>query len=374
MPSAPGAARRAAARRPAARRPARREPPLIEATERGLVCAAGDFTIDPWKPVRTSLVTHAHADHARRVAEVYYASKASVPLLRRRLGEDIDVRGVDWGEPLRFGGVTASFHPAGHVLGSAQVRVERAGEVWVFTGDFKRDADPSCEPFELVPCDTLITEATFALPVYRWQPGERTAREILDWWRLMKESGRPAVLFGYALGKAQRVLAELARLPDAPDEPVFVHGAVDPLTEIYRESGVRMLPTARVDPSRRTKADYAGRLVVAPPGASGSTWMRRFANASTGFCSGWMRVRGNRRRRGYDRGFVLSDHADWPGLLRTIEETGASRVLTTHGQSATLVRYLREERGLDAAELATRYDAEGGDEGGDESAAEGDGA
>ena len=354
--------------------------PLIEAADGGLVCAAGGFVIDPWKRTPVSLVTHAHADHARRVADVTYCAAPSVPLLRRRLGEDLDIRGVPFGEPLTFGETTVSFHPAGHVLGSAQIRVERrsgrrAGEVWVFTGDFKRDADPSCEAFELVPCDTFITEATFALPVYRWQPGPVVAREIFDWWQLMKASERPAVLFGYALGKAQRVLSELTAFTD---EEVFVHGAVDPLTELYREAGVRMLPTRRID-LRNRKQDFRGRLIVAPPGASGSTWMRRFKDASTGFCSGWMRVRGNRRRRGYDRGFVLSDHADWPGLLRTIEETGATRVLTTHGQSAALVRLLRE-RGLDAAELETRYSADDGtdgaaaDGGEDEGPAAGEGA
>ena len=332
--------------------------PLIEASDGGLVCAAGGFVIDPWKRTGVSLVTHAHADHARPVADVTYAAESSVPLLRRRLGEDLDIRGVRFGEPMTFGETTVSFHPAGHVLGSAQIRVERAGEVWVFTGDFKRDADPSCEPFELVPCDTFITEATFALPVYRWQPGPVVAREIFDWWQLMKASGRPAVLFGYALGKAQRVLAELRAFTD---EEVFVHGAVHPLTELYREAGIEMLPTRRID-LRDRKQDYRGRLIVAPPGASGSAWMRRFKDASTGFCSGWMRVRGNRRRRGYERGFVLSDHADWPGLLRTVEETGATRVLTTHGQSAALVRLLRE-RGLDAAELETRYSADDGADG-----------
>jgi len=342
-----------------------RPAPLIEATDRGLLCAAGDFTIDPWKPVETSLVTHAHADHARPVAKVTYASHASIPLLRKRLGEDLDLRGVDWGEPLVFGDTHVSFHPAGHVLGSAQIRVERtagqnAGEVWVFTGDFKRDPDPSCEAFELVTCDTFITEATFALPVYRWQPGEVVAREIFDWWQLMKQSERPAVLFGYSLGKAQRVLAELTRFTD---EAVYLHGAVHPLTELYREAGVHMLPTLKID-LRDKSVDYRGKLIIAPPGASGSTWMRRFANASTGFCSGWMRVRGNRRRRGYDRGFVLSDHADWPGLLRTIEETGATRILTTHGQSASLVRLLRE-RGLDAAELSTPFSV---DDAGDDAA------
>ena len=340
-----------------------RVPPLIEATDGGLVCAAGGFVIDPWKRTKVSLVTHAHADHARPVADVTWAAESSVPLLRRRLGDDLDIRGVPFGKRLEFGDATVSFHPAGHVLGSAQIRVERrngpdAGEVWVFTGDFKRDPDPSCEPFELVPCDTFITEATFALPVYRWQPGPVVAREIFDWWQLMKASERPAVLFGYALGKAQRVLAELTAFTD---EEVFVHGAVDPLTELYREAGIHMLPTRRID-LRDRKQDYRGRLIVAPPGASGSTWMRRFKDASTGFCSGWMRVRGNRRRRGYDRGFVLSDHADWPGLLQTIEETGASRVLTTHGQSAALVRLLRE-RGLDAAELETRYSADDGADG-----------
>ncbi len=324
---------------------------LIEATTRGLECAAGGFTIDPWKPVELSLITHAHADHARAVAARYIASKASVPLLRHRLGQDIDIQGVNWGERLTLGETTVSFHPAGHVLGSAQIRIQRGEEVWVFTGDYKPDPDPSCEAFELVPCDTFITEATFALPVYRWPDGRTVAREIFDWWQQMRRSGRPAVLFAYSLGKAQRVLAELTAFTD---ETVHVHGAVEPLTELYRQSGIKMLPTQRIDPSG-PREDYAGKLVLAPPGANGSKWMKRFPKASTGFCSGWMRVRGNRRRQGYDRGFVLSDHSDWQGLLDTITGTGATRVLTTHGQSATLVRYLRDELGLNAAELRTRY-------------------
>ncbi len=324
---------------------------LIQATGRGLDCLAGGFTIDPWKPVELSLITHAHADHARPVATRYIASKASVPLLRHRLGQDICIQGVDWGETLLLGDTRVSFHPAGHVLGSAQIRVEREGEVWVFTGDYKPDSDPSCEAFELVPCDTFITEATFALPVYRWPDGGTVVAEIIDWWQQMKRSNRPAVLFAYSLGKAQRVLAELRAYTD---ELVYLHGAVAPMTQLYRDAGIDMVPTELIDP-KAPRQDYAGKLVLAPPGASGSKWMQRFPKASTGFCSGWMRVRGNRRRDGYDRGFVLSDHADWQGLLNTIEATGATRVLTTHGQSATLVRYLREERGIDAAELRTQY-------------------
>ena len=329
-------------------------PPLLQATGRGLECSVGGFTIDPYKPVSTSVITHAHADHARRVADVYYAARSSVALLKKRLGDDIDIRAVEFGQPFKLGETTVSLHPAGHVLGSAQVRVEHHDNVWVFTGDFKRDADPSCEAFELVPCNTFITEATFALPVYQWQPGSEVAAEIWQWWQTMRKAERPAVLFCYALGKAQRVLAELTRYTDLP---VHLHGAVTPLTEIYRQAGIRMLPTIPVD-LRDKKKQYNGELIIAPPGASGSTWMRRFPKAGTGFCSGWMRIRGNRRRRGYDRGFVLSDHADWDGLLRTIEQTGAQQVLTTHGQASALIRLLTE-RGIDAKELVTQYSADG---------------
>lgn len=343
-------------------RPAIRTSDLITATDTGLECPAGDFVIDPWKTTRTAVISHAHADHARPVAEHYYASESSVPLLKRRLGENLDIRGVPFGHPITLGDTIVSFHPAGHVLGSAQVRVERNRvgtnkDVWLFTGDFKRDPDPSCEPFELVPCNTLITESTFALPVYRWQSGAEVASEIAAWWQEMQAAERPSILFAYSLGKAQRVLSELCAFTD---RPVYLHGAVYPLTEIYREAGVSMLPTQPIDLDDKERK-YAGELIIAPPGASGSTWMRRFPQASTGFCSGWMRIRGNRRRRGYDRGFVLSDHADWPALLRTIDETGATRVLTTHGQSGSLVRLLRE-RGIEASELQTHYRDEGADD------------
>ncbi|MFK7891015.1 MAG: ligase-associated DNA damage response exonuclease [Granulosicoccus sp.] len=323
---------------------------LIRATKTGLECRAGGFVIDPWQSTETAVITHAHADHARAVAKIYYCSMASVVLLKRRLGEDLDIRGVPYGHQLEFNDVSVSFHPAGHVLGSAQIRIARDSDVWVFTGDFKRDNDPTCEPFELVPCNTLITEATFALPIYRWQPGTEVAAEIFHWWQSMQQTQRPAVLFAYSLGKAQRVLGELAAYTD---KAVYLHGAVDSITRIYRDAGVAMLPTLPVDLDNRN-VDYRGQLIIAPPGASGSAWMKRFPKASTGFCSGWMRVRGNRRRRGYDRGFVLSDHADWSGLLRTIEESGAQRVLTTHGQASSLIRLLRE-RGLNAAELQTEY-------------------
>lgn len=327
---------------------------LIRATDQGLVCRQGNFVIDPCKPCDIALITHAHADHARPVAKTYYAAESSVPLLKHRLGQELDIRGVPFGHVQSFGNTAVSFHAAGHVLGSAQIRIQGPNDVWVFTGDFKRDADPSCEPFELVKCDTFITEATFALPVYRWQPGPVIAEQIMTWWEQMQAEQRPAVLFAYSLGKAQRVLSELTAFTD---KSVYLHGAMTALTKLYRDAGISMLPTQAIDLQNK-KTDYRGQLILAPPGASGSAWMRRFPKASTGFCSGWMRVRGNRRRRGYDRGFVLSDHADWPGLLRTIEQTGASRVLTTHGQSGALVRLLREQ-GLDAQELQTHFSDDG---------------
>lgn len=332
---------------------------LIELRPEGLYCPAGDFHIDPWRPVPRAVITHAHADHARSGSGRYWAAAPGAALLYQRLGAGTDLVAMRYGEPFALGHARVSLHPAGHVLGSAQVRVEVDGEVWVASGDYKRDADPTCAPFEVVPCDTFITEATFALPVYRWPAPADVAREILEWWHRCADEGRAAVLFCYALGKAQRLLAELAGLRDeipVDRHTVVLHGAMTALVQAYRDAGVTMLPTASVGEQPRGEG-YAGRLVLAPPGAAGSPWLKRFGHCGTGFASGWMRIRGNRRRRGYDRGFVVSDHADWPGLLHTVEQTGARRVLVTHGHGDALIRVLRD-RSVDAAPLATPYGAE----------------
>jgi putative mRNA 3-end processing factor len=312
--------------------------------------------VDPWAAVPCAVVTHAHADHARPGSGTYLCAEAGRALLERRLGREATVRGVPYGDRIRLGDTIVSFHPAGHILGSAQVRVEADGEVWVVTGDFKRQPDPTCAPLEPVLCDVLITEATFALPIYCWPDAERVASDIFRWWQSNRDAGRASVLFCYALGKAQRVLALLRAFTS---EVVFIHGALHGLTEIYRSAGVEMLPTALVAETMRGKS-FAGELVLAPEMAIGSTWMRRFGDHETAFASGWMRVRGNRRRRSFDRGFELSDHADWPGLLRTIAESGARRVFATHGSAEPLARYLREERRLDAGVLPTRV-SEGDD-------------
>jgi len=327
-------------------------PELVITTPRGLYCTAGDFYIDPWQPVERAVITHAHGDHLRGGSATYFLAAPGEAVARLRLPADLTLRSVEYGEPLQFGPVRVSLHPAGHILGSAQLRIEHEGEVWVVSGDYKRDPDPTCAPFEVVACDVFISEATFALPVYRWTDTRSIAQEIHRWWQSNSERGVSSLLFAYALGKAQRVLAELTAFTD---DPVYVHGAVAAITDAYRAAGVKMLPTLPATVARAR--EYAGALVIAPPSAGGSPWIRRFGEHSSGFCSGWMRVRGDRRRRGYDRGFVLSDHADWPSLLRTCRETGARRILLTHGHTDTMVRYLREQN-LDAAALRTEYGAE----------------
>ncbi|MBV7570231.1 ligase-associated DNA damage response exonuclease [Pseudomonas sp. PDM27] len=323
---------------------------LVISRPEGLYCPAGDFYIDPWRPVERAVITHAHGDHARTGNQHYLAAAPGEGILRVRLGQDINLQTLRYGERLLHQGVFLSFHPAGHVLGSAQVRLEYGGEVWVASGDYKTEPDGTCAAFEPVRCDTFITESTFGLPIYRWQPQVQVFAEINQWWQANAAVEKTSVLFCYSLGKAQRILHGI----DARLGPILVHGAVEPINRIYREAGVHLPPT--IDAADIKKSDPMMRkaLVLAPPSAANSSWMRRFVDYSDGFASGWMRLRGTRRRLGVDRGFVLSDHADWPGLLWAIEQTGAERVMVTHGSSGALVRYLREQ-GLDAMAFDTRY-------------------
>ena len=323
---------------------------LIHRTDYGLYCEAGDFHIDPWRPVQRAIITHAHSDHARAGSSAYLTAEPGARLVALRTRSEA-VEGIPYGESRVINGVRISFHPAGHILGSAQVRVEHRGEVWVVTGDYKIDPDPSCEAFELVQCDTLITECTFGMPIYRWEPVTSVFAEIGEWWRSNAESGRASLLFGYALGKAQRLLAGL----DEEIGPIFTHGAVDRLNAVYRAEGIRLPATRHV--TEGTKEEWSRGIVVAPQSANGSPWMRRFGDSLTAFASGWMTIRGRRKQRSVDRGFVLSDHVDWPQLLAVIESTGAERVIATHGYTDVLVRYLRE-KGLQAEALETDYRGE----------------
>jgi putative mRNA 3-end processing factor len=329
---------------------------MILSTPRGLYCEAGDFHIDPWQPVERAVITHAHSDHASPGSTRYLCAAPGETVLRRRL-PDAHVETLPYGESIAIGDTRVSFHPAGHILGSAQIRVEHRGEVWVVSGDYKCQPDPTCAPFETVRCDTFITEATFALPIYTWDPTSIVVEDIVAWWRANREQDRPSIIFCYVLGKAQRILAELH---DKVDAPVHLHGAMVALTDAYRDAGIAMAPTERITETMRGKM-LAKSLVLAPLSARGTVWMRRLPNAAVSFASGLMRVRGVRRQRAFDRGFVLSDHADWPSLLSTIADTGASRVLVTHGWSEALARYLGETRGLETATIRTAFEGEAGE-------------
>lgn len=331
-------------------------PRMLRVTEAGLYCAAGDFHIDPWRPVPRALITHAHSDHARSGSAAYLCAEPGVEVLRARLGRTAAISGVPYGERLTFNDVSVSFHPAGHVLGSAQIRVEHRGEIWVVSGDYKTQPDPTCAAFAPVRCHTFVTESTFGLPVYRWREPAAVFAEIHDWWRRNREAGRVSVLFAYSLGKAQRLLAGL----DGGIGPVFLHPAPRAFLPAYRAAGIS-LPDAPAATRDLVRAAGSGALVIAPPATDGSTWLASLGDTATAFVSGWMQLRGPRRRRGADAGFVLSDHADWPGLLDAIASTGAERVLVTHGTAGPLVRWLNEN-GRQAAALATPFgDAEEGE-------------
>lgn len=325
---------------------------LLELTDRGLYCARGDFYIDPWFPVPRAVVTHAHGDHAVQGCETYLIAREGEHVFRTRLTDLANLQLLDWGEPVTMMGVKISLHPAGHVLGSAQVRLEYRGEVWVVSGDYKRSPDPTCRDFELMPCDVFVTESTFGLPIYRWPDPADEFERINAWWRGNQEAGRASVLYGYPLGKAQRMICGV----DASIGPIYTHGAVERFNVDYRRSGCDLPETIYVG-SIEGRPDWSRGLIVAPPMAVNTPWLRRFGDTSTGFASGWMRIRGTRRRRAVDRGFVLSDHVDWPGLIDTIRETGAGQVWVTHGYAQVVARWLRDH-GIDATALATRFEGE----------------
>ncbi len=327
---------------------------LLTITDYGFYCAAGDFYIDPWRPVPRAVITHAHADHYVRGCGAYLVSREGEHVFRGRLGDQAVIETLPYGETIMYNGVRLSLHPAGHILGSAQVRVEYGGEVWVITGDYKTEPDRTCAPFEIVKCHQFITEATFGLPIYHWQPQAAVLEQINGWWRANAGEGRASVLYCYALGKAQRVIAGV----DASIGAILVHGAVTRLNDAYRASRIALPPTPNAKDA--DKETIRSSLIIAPVSARGTPWTRRFGDFSSGFASGWMRIRGARRQRAVDRGFVLSDHADWDGLNATIRATGAERIGVTHGYTAVLARYL-QETGLNAYAIDTRYAGEGDD-------------
>ena len=328
---------------------------VLTFTDRGIYCPAGDFFIDPWRPVDRALITHGHSDHARPGMGRYLATEGTAPVMRHRLGQ-ITLETIAYDRPLRIGDAAVSFHPAGHVPGSAQIRVDVAGEVWVVSGDYKTVADGLSEPFAPVPCHAFITECTFGLPVFKWTPQNILTTQISDWWAANAAAGVTSILGAYALGKAQRLLATV----DTGIGPILTHGAIENTNEVLRGQGIALPDTIRVTPDVTHKT-HPGALVLATPSALGTPWTRRFGPSSTAFASGWMALRGVRRRRAADRGFIVSDHADWDGLNAAIKATGAEKVFVTHGYTSAFRRWLSDQ-GYDAHVVSTDYHGEGFDQ------------
>lgn len=320
---------------------------VLTFTDRGIYCPAGDFHIDPWRPVPRALITHGHSDHARWGMGSYLATDQALPVIRKRLGH-ITAEGVPYGETRQIGGALVSFHPAGHVPGSGQIRVEVAGEVWTVSGDYKTEADGLAEAFEPVRSHAFISECTFGLPIFRWEPQPAVIARIADWWQANAAKGKTSILGAYSFGKAQRLLAALP-----PLGPILTHTAVEEMTQVLRDQGYPLPPTTRVTPEVTAKT-HPGALAIAPPSALGSAWATRLGPVDEAFVSGWMALRGIRRRRALGTGFVLSDHADWPGLNDAIRATGAERVFVTHGYTAPFRHWL-EMQGYDAGIVETQF-------------------
>jgi putative mRNA 3-end processing factor len=326
--------------------------PLLRLTDKGLYCPQGDFYIDPWKPVKKAVITHAHGDHARWGSKNYLSQSDSVPILKARLGNYSNFEGIPYFNKIQLNNVKISFHPAGHIIGSAQVRIEYQGEVWVVSGDYKLTDDLVCIPFEPVRCDTFITECTFGLPVYKWPRQNDVFQDIHQWWNSNIERGYSSVVFAYSLGKAQRILNNL----DISIGPVYVHGSIFNLNKAMSEAGLPVKEFPKVDLINK-KADYKKALIIAPPSAERSNWMKRFQPFSTGVASGWMAIKGIKRRHAVDKGFILSDHADWEELNLAVNATGAENIFTTHGYTTQFAMWL-QEKGLNTGIIPTKFEGE----------------
>lgn len=326
---------------------------MLTFNDNGIYCEPADVYIDPWKPVDRAIITHAHSDHARWGMKHYLAHHDSVPVMRHRLGAEISVEGLDYHQTIKRNGVQISLHPAGHIWGSTQIRLEYKGEIWVVSGDYKLSKDEISTPFEAVKCHHFITESTFGLPVYKFPDPKTIHTDINEWWKQNKADGRNSVLFGYALGKAQRIIKHL----DPSIGNIYTHGAIHNINQLYEKHVAQLPPTTYLDKSI-DKKEIKGAMIVAPPSADGTPWLRKLKPYRTGICSGWMQLRGTRRRRNADMGFVLSDHADWDELNTAVKETGAENVYVTHGYKAVYAKWLTDTYCINAVEVDTLYTGE----------------
>lgn len=325
---------------------------LIRFTNKGIYCERGDFYIDPWKPVKLAVTTHGHADHVKWGNEAYLCHELTKPILLHRLGAELNIQTLRYREEININGVKLSMFPAGHVIGSAQIRLEYKGEVCVVSGDYKVEYDGISTAFEPVKCHTFVSESTFGLPIYKWLPQEVIFDQIKTWVGDNHEQGKTSVLIAYSLGKAQRLIKGL----DETGCPVYVHQSIANLNDAFIKAGVALPETIRMNPEIR-KDELQKGIVIVPPALAEGRWIKTLQQAATGVCSGWMQVRAGRRWRSADAGFALSDHADWPGLLSAIKATEAEKVFVTHGFTSTFSKYLNEI-GIEAEEVKTQYGTE----------------
>ena len=324
---------------------------LLVHTALGLYCPKADVYLDPWKPVKKAILTHGHADHARWGSSSYLCTPTAAPVIKYRLG-DINLETLPFGEEKLINGVSFSFHPAGHILGSAQIKVSYKGEIVVFSGDYKTANDGFSEAFEPVKCHTFITESTFGLPVYHWQDQKWVFNEMEEWCKNNRNNGQLSILYGYSLGKAQRILQGL---PESVG-PIFTHSTIEAVLNVMRNQGVSLKNTIPVN-EHLTRADLLSGVIIAPPAVQNSNWLKKFEPIRNGVVSGWMALRGARRRRNADKGFVLSDHADWEGLNEAISLTGAENIFVTHGYTDILSKWLID-KGLNAHPLETNFEGD----------------
>ena len=324
---------------------------LLVHTALGLYCPKADVYLDPWKPVKKAILSHGHADHARWGSSSYLCTPTAAPVIKYRLG-DINLETLPFGEEKLINGVSFSFHPAGHILGSAQIKVSYKGEIVVFSGDYKTANDGFSEAFEPVKCHTFITESTFGLPVYHWQDQKWVFNEMEEWCKNNRNNGQLSILYGYSLGKAQRILQGL---PESVG-PIFTHSTIEAVLNVMRNQGVSLKNTIPVN-EHLTRAELLNGVIIAPPAVQNSNWLKKFEPIRNGVVSGWMALRGARRRRNADKGFVLSDHADWEGLNEAISLTGAENVFVTHGYTDILSKWLID-KGLNAHPLETNFEGD----------------
>ncbi|WP_316784022.1 ligase-associated DNA damage response exonuclease [Pedobacter frigiditerrae] len=328
---------------------------LIKFTNRGIYCKQGNFYIDPWHPVDYAVTTHGHADHVKWGNKNYLCHDLTKPILKQRYGLEDNVQTLPYNKEIDINGVKLSLFPAGHVIGSSQIRLEYKGEICVVSGDYKVEYDGISTAFEPVKCHTFVSESTFGLPIYNWQPQELIFEQIKSWIADNCIKGKTSILVAYSLGKAQRLIKNLAG-----EYPIYVHNSIANLNEGFAEAGVELPQTIRITPEIKKDEMQKG-IVIIPPALADGRWVKSLQQPAIGVCSGWMAVRAGRRWRSADAGFALSDHADWGGLLSAIKATEAEKVFVTHGSTAVFSKYLNEI-GISSEEVTTKYGAEDDDE------------